>query len=49
MAYFLFPDNPPDTVYNIAFPATIGTNDSGDVLIEVNYGFICKGLESLNL
>ena len=49
MAYFLFPDDPPYAVNYIAFPATIGTNDPGDVLIEVNYGFICKGLESLNL
>jgi hypothetical protein len=48
MGDLLFSNNPANTVHNIAFSASIGTYNSGDVFIEANQGFISKAFETLD-
>lgn len=48
MRDFLFANYPANAVHNITFAATVGTNDAGDVFIEVNKGFIGKAFKALN-
>jgi hypothetical protein len=48
MGYFLLPNYPADTIHNIAFPAAIGANNTSDVFVEVNQGFVSETFETLD-
>lgn len=49
MADLLLTDHPADTVYDIGFAATIGANDAGDIVVEIDNGLIRKAFEPLDL
>ena len=49
MADLLLSNHPADAVNDIAFAATIGPNNAGDIFIKVYQGFIGKTLETFYL
>ena len=49
VADLLFTDHPANAVNDIAFTATVGANDAGNVLIKIHNGFIGKAFKTLDL
>ena len=43
----LFAQNPAHGVRHITLPASIGTYDASDPVMEIEFYFICKGFKSL--
>ena len=48
LADLLFSDYPADTIYNIAFATAVRTNNTGDILVELNNCFVGKTFETFN-
>ena len=46
MTDFLFPDYPPYAVDDVAFTASVRSDDSGNVVVKVDDCFISKTFES---
>ena len=44
----MFTDDPSDGIDDIGFSATVGAYDTGNLVIEVDDGFIGKAFESFN-
>ena len=49
MTDFLFPDNPADTIDDIAFATTIWTNDTRNSFVEKNMGPVSKTLKPFDI
>lgn len=46
MADLLLTDHPPDAIDDIAFTTSVRSHDTGDVVVEVDDGFISKTFKS---
>ena len=49
VADLLLTNNPADTIHNIGFTTTIGPNDPGNIIIEIDNRFVRKAFEALDL
>ena len=45
----LLPEHPPDGVRDVAFAGSVRSHDGGDAVVELEYHFVGKGLEALDL